>query len=171
MTSIRNVSIGSMPFIIEEEAYQLLDNYLFQIGNRLPFSEKSEILEDVENRLAEIFSSRINSTVRVISLKLANEAIAIIGSAEEFGESQSGGSTINNQNPNRNGSWCGFYRSTTDKVFGGVCGGLALYLQIDPKALRIVLVILTVVTASILLWIYLAAWLIVPDDTKKLNRI
>ena len=53
------------------------------------------------------------------------------------------------------------YKSETNKVIGGVCGGLGEYLGIDPTILRIIAVLLIFAHGAGLL-IYLIAWLCMP---------
>ncbi|MBP2365460.1 PspC domain-containing protein [Pseudonocardia parietis] len=53
-------------------------------------------------------------------------------------------------------------RSTTDKMLGGVCGGLAVDLGIDVALLRIAVLALTLVTGGAAALVYLAAWVIAP---------
>ena len=53
------------------------------------------------------------------------------------------------------------YRSDTNKVIGGVCGGLGEYFGIDPTAIRVVLVILMFAFGTGLL-AYIIAWLVMP---------
>ena len=53
------------------------------------------------------------------------------------------------------------YRSPTDKVVGGVCGGLAAYFKIDPVLVRLAFVVFALAGgASVLL--YLVLWIAVP---------
>lgn len=53
------------------------------------------------------------------------------------------------------------YRSATDKVVGGVCGGLAAYFRIDPVIVRLAFVVFALAGgASVLLYIVL--WIAVP---------
>ena len=53
------------------------------------------------------------------------------------------------------------YRSATDKVIAGVCGGLAAYFKLDPALVRLVFVIFALAGgASVLL--YLVLWIAVP---------
>lgn len=53
------------------------------------------------------------------------------------------------------------YRSTTDKVIGGVCGGLAAYFRVDPVVVRLAFVVFALAGgASVLLYIVL--WIAVP---------
>ena len=56
------------------------------------------------------------------------------------------------------------YRSSQDKQLGGVCGGLAGYLEIDPSVVRITSIILFFVAGTGFL-AYLVAWLIIPLET------
>jgi phage shock protein C len=53
------------------------------------------------------------------------------------------------------------YRSSTDKVVAGVCGGLAAYFKIDPALVRLAFVVFALAGgASVLLYIVL--WIAVP---------
>ncbi|HWG90663.1 MAG TPA: PspC domain-containing protein [Candidatus Thermoplasmatota archaeon] len=57
------------------------------------------------------------------------------------------------------------YRSRSDRIVAGVCGGFAKYAGIDPTVVRLVFVILTVFTAlfgGVLA--YVLALLIVPEE-------
>ncbi len=55
-------------------------------------------------------------------------------------------------------------RSRSDRVVGGVCGGLARAWNTDPTLLRILTVVLTIVTGGALLLGYVIAWIVMPDD-------
>jgi phage shock protein PspC (stress-responsive transcriptional regulator) len=55
------------------------------------------------------------------------------------------------------------YRSRSDRVLGGVCGGLAAYLGIDAVIVRVVAVALTV-AGGLGLALYVAALLLVPVE-------
>ena len=55
------------------------------------------------------------------------------------------------------------YRSKSNRIIGGVCGGLADYLNIDANALRVITALLTFVM-GMSLWVYLLAWLIIPEE-------
>lgn len=57
------------------------------------------------------------------------------------------------------------YRSSSDKIIAGVCGGLAEYFSVDSTLIRILFVALTLANGfGILLYIIMA--LIVPKDKK-----
>lgn len=56
-----------------------------------------------------------------------------------------------------------FRRSRTDRMLGGVCGGLAVTLGVDAALLRIALVAATVLGFGAGVVIYLVCWLVVPE--------
>ena len=53
-------------------------------------------------------------------------------------------------------------RSTTNRVIGGVCGGIGEYLEIDATLVRIFFVVATVVTAGAFFLAYLAGLVLMP---------
>jgi phage shock protein PspC (stress-responsive transcriptional regulator) len=55
------------------------------------------------------------------------------------------------------------YRSRSDRVISGVCGGLARYLNVDPVIIRVVAVALIFAGGAGLL-LYAAAFLLVPNE-------
>ena len=55
------------------------------------------------------------------------------------------------------------YRSRTERMIAGVCGGLATYFNIDPVWMRILFLVLLLAAGSTLL-VYLILWLIVPEE-------
>ena len=55
------------------------------------------------------------------------------------------------------------YRSRSDRMIGGVCGGLSEYLNTDPVWIRLLFVIMLFAT-GFGFWAYLILWIIVPDE-------
>lgn len=58
------------------------------------------------------------------------------------------------------------YKSTTNRVLCGVCGGIGEYFNIDPTIVRLLCLLLICGWGSGLL-IYLIAAVIVPDSPKR----
>ena len=54
------------------------------------------------------------------------------------------------------------YRSVTDKMLGGVCGGLAEYFSIDPVLVRLIFVLAVIFGGSGIL-AYIILWVIIPQ--------
>ena len=55
------------------------------------------------------------------------------------------------------------FRSRTDRMIGGVCGGLARFLGLDSSAVRIAMVLLTILAGMSIL-VYLIMWIIIPEE-------
>ncbi len=55
------------------------------------------------------------------------------------------------------------YRSRTDSVIGGVCGGLGRYLGIDPTLVRLFFVLLAL-GSGIGLFAYILMWILIPPE-------
>jgi len=60
------------------------------------------------------------------------------------------------------------YRSNTDRMLGGVCGGLAGYLGIDVTLVRLFFVLLAMGTGLGVL-IYFVLWIVAPDEKQLAN--
>jgi phage shock protein C len=55
------------------------------------------------------------------------------------------------------------YRSKSDRVLAGVCGGLAQYFNLDATLIRVLFVLLAVLGGAGLV-LYVAMWIIVPNQ-------
>jgi len=57
----------------------------------------------------------------------------------------------------------GRLRKSNDKILGGVCGGIAEWLEWDPTLVRVLYVIVSVVSVAFPgILVYLVLWLIMP---------
>ena len=59
-------------------------------------------------------------------------------------------------------------RCTHNRMIGGVAAGAADYLNVDPNAVRIGLVVLTLV-GGLAVPLYVAAWLLIPEEDAELS--
>jgi len=59
-------------------------------------------------------------------------------------------------------------RSEKDTVFGGVCGGIAEYFEVDSTFVRIGTIVLAMVTFPTFIIGYIAACLIIPKKSGKM---
>ncbi|OPZ62641.1 MAG: PspC domain protein [Firmicutes bacterium ADurb.Bin506] len=56
-------------------------------------------------------------------------------------------------------------RSIRERVLGGVCGGIANYLGMDPSVVRLIWAALTVFTAGFPgVTLYLVCWFVIPEE-------
>lgn len=57
------------------------------------------------------------------------------------------------------------YKSKTDKMIEGVCGGIASYLNIDPTIVRIIWAFVTVFSAAVPgILIYIICAVVIPNE-------
>jgi phage shock protein PspC (stress-responsive transcriptional regulator) len=56
---------------------------------------------------------------------------------------------------------------SNDKVLGGVCAGLARYLDVDPIYLRLLSVLAVFFTGGTAILVYLLCWIIIPIEQKS----
>lgn len=160
-----NVNIGSVGYTIDEDAYQLLKRYLQDIRSRLSDIEASEVIDDVESRISDIFNENISFNNQVIGIELVRRAMNVIGHAENFGDPLGGPSeyfdTDNTSTPK-------LYRSRSQRVLAGVCGGIAQYLNIDVTLVRVIAFVM-LVFVGMSLWVYIIMWIVVPQQPLQLN--
>jgi phage shock protein C len=57
------------------------------------------------------------------------------------------------------------YRSRTDRMIAGVCGGLADYFGIDLVLVRVISVIAVIATGGLWFLAYILLWLFVPEES------
>lgn len=87
MKKTLTVNLGGTVFHIDEDAYRLLDNYLCNL--RLHFRKQEgaeEIVNDIENRISELFAEKLSAGSQVITIADVEEVIARMGKPEDFGE-------------------------------------------------------------------------------------
>lgn len=53
---------------------------------------------------------------------------------------------------------------TKNRTLFGVCGGIGVFLGIDPSIVRILFILGAIATGSVLFWIYLILALILPNE-------
>jgi phage shock protein C len=62
-----------------------------------------------------------------------------------------------------------FYRSRTEKVFAGVCGGLGEYFNIDPILVRLIFLVLIIAAGGGFL-AYIILWIITPEKPIDITQ-
>src|ERR671932_620880 len=57
-------------------------------------------------------------------------------------------------------------RSTHDRMWAGVAGGLAEYFDLDPALVRLAWVLAAVLSGGLAVPVYIVAWIILPRDDR-----
>ena len=178
----KNITINMFGqlYAIDEDAYELLKNYLDAIRQHFRKEEGGdEIADDIEGRIGELFTELKSSGVQAITIehvesiikRIGNpedmESPAADGSADEATQTQNTSSTTGTQqqdnsntaSPSANsgtkpngGTRKKYYRDGNDKIIAGVLSGAANYFGGDPLAWRLGYVLFVVLWNSISNW-------------------
>ena len=153
------INIGGVIFHLDEDAYQILQNYLTAINQRFASTEEGkEIVSDIEHRIAEILQSKLSEQKQVISTEDIEEVIDIMGRPEDFeGEEETNGKDYHQYEKSSKR----LYRDPDNRILGGVCSGIANYLNIDPLIIRILFLVLLFAFGVIAI-IYIVLWALLP---------
>lgn len=163
MDKTLNINLAGTLFNIDAKAYDALRDYLQAIGDRLEGTNGgNETVEDIEQRIAEIFNSYKNPG-EAITIEDVQSMISTIGAPADFEQ--------NDDNPRPTATTAKrLYRDPADTVIAGVCGGIGAYLNIDPVLIRIIFVLFTIFYGMGAL-IYLAMWIAIqPANSYERRR-
>ncbi|HYC84639.1 MAG TPA: PspC domain-containing protein [Chryseosolibacter sp.] len=171
-----SINISGIIFHIEEDGYETLKKYLDSINKYFStFEDSSEILADIESRIAEIFLSKLNEEKQVITSEDVSSLVLTMGSVSDFKAAEDAGQREPEQaysgtEPGPEASTSGKYtpprqlmRDQKRKILGGVCAGLANYFNVDALWIRLLFAILTFAYGFTLL-VYIVMWALVPGS-------
>jgi phage shock protein PspC (stress-responsive transcriptional regulator) len=168
------VNLNGRVFNIDEDAYQLLDNYLKNL--RIYFRKeegRAEILADFEARIEELFSERVRLGYNVINIEQVEKVIAQMGRPDDFGEDEK----VNEEGEEKKNVFTTtsakkkFYRNPDDKMFAGLCSGVAAYFDWNVLVVRIIAAILIPATSFWIVPVYLVAWLVIPEAKTAQEKL
>src|SRR5688500_15601191 len=174
-----SINISGIIFHIEEDGYDTLKKYLDSINRYFStFEDSSEILADIESRIAEIFLSKLNEEKQVITAEDVSALITTMGSVSDFKaveepeENEFTGANTNTATGSNEEKYTGaesyvppkqLMRDQKRKILGGVCAGLGNYFNVDPLWIRLLFAALLFVYGVTAL-VYIVMWIVVPGS-------
>jgi len=162
------INICGSVFYIEEDAYEVLQKYLITLKSHFGNTEEGkEILSDIESRIAEIFAERLSDKKNAVTMNMVNEVIETMGTPESFEESENSEEPYTGQVKNKRK----LYRDPEQTIVAGVCGGLAVYFNMDPVIVRLITVLLFFFTSGAALLAYIVLWIVVPKAVNTAQRL
>ena len=145
-----NINLGGQPFIIDEQAYDILHRYFEALKQKFTNeNEQKEILSDIEARVGEVFTERLGKTRAVVNEEDVVYIISLMGRPEDIAgetESTSAAGQDAKSTSSFSTTYTGpvekkFFRDPDNKKVGGVISGLCHYFGWgDPTWIRICLV-------------------------------
>jgi phage shock protein PspC (stress-responsive transcriptional regulator) len=177
MKQVININFQGRVVPIETTAFEILKNYTESLNRHFANEQgKEEIINDIENRIGELFQQRITKGATCITDDDVNAIINSIGRPEDFepiydSEPAPAASASSGYQPQQqysgNTSATGhkrLFRDENNKAIGGVCSGLANYFNVDIIVVRIIFLILFFAFGFGLLP-YIIMWVAVPSSS------
>lgn len=163
------ININGIVFHIEEDAYEILKNYMTDVKRHFMNSADSlEITTDIENRIAEMFSEILErENKQVIVEQDVNQVIEQMGSVSDFENADDSGKAgaYNYSTEGRR-----LFRDPDDHLVAGVCAGIANYFDIDAVWVRLAFALFLPVGGTGLL-LYIILWIVVPKAITRADRM
>ena len=172
MKKVVKVSIGNLAFTIDEDGYELLKAYLGELNAHYRSKQNGdEIIEGIEERMAELFLERSGKDA-VVSMQVVKDVINILGRPDIIDEETGTSEFETNQERVTRPTPKRLYRDPDHKVLGGVCSGLATYLNLDRILVRIIFFLLFLGfssvgfhhgSGSLIVLMYIVLWIVIPE--------
>ena len=162
------ININGIVFHIEEDAYEILKNYMTDVKRHFMNSADSvEITTDIENRIAEMFSELLQKDGKqVIVEQDVNDVIGQMGSVSDFenaDDAKSAPYTYDTEGRR-------LFRDPDDHLVAGVCAGIANYFDIDAVWVRLIFALFFPIAGTGFL-LYIILWIVVPKAVTRADRM
>lgn len=168
MKKTLTINISGTVFHIEEDAYDVLKQYLITLKSYFGEDEEGkEIVADIEARISEIFSESTGQNNQAITLEVVDDMIGMLGTPENFSEEAGDEKPLAGQGARKRK----LYRDPEQTVLAGVCGGLAAYFNMDPVVIRLIVVLLALFTSGAGILVYILLWIVVPKAVTTTQRL
>jgi len=166
MNTTVTIQLAHTLFHIDSDAFALLKNYLNKLEKSFAQTEgKQEILEDIEVRIAELFSQYTIREGYVISEKNVNDVIEILGSPEDISEEETQEESTKSYAQKK------LYRDTDEQIIVGVASGLGHYFGIDRVWIRLILIILVLSSIGGVVFVYILLWALIPEAKTTSEKL
>ncbi|MEJ7780777.1 MAG: PspC domain-containing protein [Daejeonella sp.] len=162
------ININGIVFHIEEDAYEVLRSYMNEVKRHFAYSTDSEeIVTDIENRLAEMFSEQLAADQKqVIVLSDVSDVTGKMGNVSDF--------DLDDDEDVHTHSSYGIgkklFRDIDDRVVSGVCSGIGHYFGIEAQYIRLV-ALLSIVLAGSGFAIYIILWIVMPKAVTRADKM
>ena len=160
MNKTVSISLAGFSFMIEEHAYEKLNNYLQALRNSLEKDEADEVMYDIEIRIAEIFRENLDKR-EVVNSDDVEKVIAQIGTPEAIeGQSEENAEQEIPQEKTKKE----LFRDMKRGKIAGVCAGLAQYFGMDISLMRIIWILVFIFSVGFVSVVaYVILWVVVPE--------
>ncbi|MBU2940772.1 PspC domain-containing protein [Lacinutrix sp. C3R15] len=171
MNKTVNINLAGIFFHIDEDAYLKLQRYLEAIKRSFTDSQgRSEIISDIEARIAELFTERVKHDKQVIGIKEVDDVITIMGQPEDYIVDDEIFDDEPKQYTNNKTASRKLFRDTDNSYVGGVSAGLAHYFGIDAIWIRLIWILL-IFGAGTGVLLYILLWILLPEAVTTSDKL
>jgi len=158
MNTTVTIHLAHILFHIDSDAYDLLKKYLDKLEKSFSKTEgKQEILEDIEVRIAELFSQYSNQEGYVISEQNVKDVIETLGSPEDIADEDFVEENTKSESQKK------LYRDSENRIIGGVASGLGHFFGIERVWIRLIIILLILSSVGGIIFIYILLWALIPE--------
>jgi phage shock protein PspC (stress-responsive transcriptional regulator) len=162
-----SINLGGYSFNIDEDAYAELKRYLKNIEIHFANEESSsEILSDIEARMAELFRAKLSTYKKVITMEDVRNIISILGTPEDISDNERTSARDKFSTP----GYHRMYRDPDHRIIGGVCSGMGAYWDIEPWIIRVIFIAFTAMGGLGAL-VYLILYIVLPEAKTTAQKI
>jgi phage shock protein PspC (stress-responsive transcriptional regulator) len=162
-----SVNLGGYSFNIDEDAYSELKRYLKNLEMHFAGEESSsEILSDIEARMAELLRTKLTGYKKVINITDVKEVISVMGNPEDISDNEGPSPKEKFSTPGAHR----MYRDPDKRIIGGVCSGMGVYWRLDPWIIRIIFIAVTM-AGGLGVLVYLILYIVLPEAKTTAQKI
>ena len=169
MKKIININLSGRVIPIEDAAYERLQRYIESLRQYFVHEEsKDEIINDIESRIAELMNDKVKKGAAAVTEADIEEIINSMGRVEDFEQADAAQGRTSTEGTASEpfikitSTRGRLYRDKSDKILGGVCSGIANYMNVDPAIIRLLFAIITFGGFGFGILIYILMWIIIP---------
>ena len=170
MKKTLTINLNGIVFNIDDDAYETLSAYLNELEKHFADDEREEIIKDIEDRIAELFTERMHGR-NVVDASDVASVIETMGQPNQFDDEAAEPNADAAASKSSQRKFRKFYRDGDDRLIGGVAAGLAAYIGWDTTLVRILLLLLLLFSAGWTLLFYILLWIIVPEAKTTAQRL
>jgi phage shock protein PspC (stress-responsive transcriptional regulator) len=157
MKKVITANIGGKSFMIDDDAFVKLQNYLDRFKATIDHpKDAEEIMEEIEIRVAEIIQEHLRNEMQSVNSAMVNIVIAQLGHPEGARDYDYSHKQYVPPRPRKR-----LYRDPDNRMLGGVCSGVAAFFDLDTTLVRVIFLVM-LIFMGVGFWLYIILWIVAP---------
>ena len=163
MNKVITVNLNGNAYQVEESGYAALEEYLADAEAKLKGNpDLTEIMADLEQAVADKCNQRLTPNKNVVTQSEIEQILKEMGPVESDSEEGPAEPPKESARP-ASSAPKRLYRIREGSMIGGVCNGLAAYLNVDVTLVRLAFAFLAIASAGFMVLAYFVAMIVIPE--------